>query len=68
MPKTPTIAQRIVDLFQTLLWMIKFFFLSMIGQEPQTPEERLRSENERKRQAFYAKMQKPINLNCGPGG
>lgn len=68
MVQSPSIVNRVTDLISTLIWMIKFFFLSMIGREPQTPAERERAENERKRQAFLAKMQKPINFGCGPSG
>ena len=68
MVKSPSVAQRIIDLFFTIIWIIKYFFLSLIGREPQSTENRTRAENERKRQAFIGKMQKPINLGCGPGG
>lgn len=68
MVKSPSISQRIVDLFNTIIWMLKYFFLSMIGREPRTPDERNRAKNDRKRQAFLAKMQKPIDFSCGPSG
>lgn len=68
MVRSPTITNRIVDFFLSIIWIIKCFFLSVIGREPQTAEERYRKENERKRQAFLAKMQKPINFGCGPSG